>query len=181
MNIPNFISFGRLLAAPVLVWLILDGHLMEAFVLFIAAGISDAVDGFIAKHFNAETAFGKFLDPLADKALLVCVYVSLAQADLLAIWLAIMVVFRDAVIVGGAMLFHTLTYSLTMRPLRISKVNTAAQIVLAAAVLGVSGFGVEAKLFIDVLVYTVATTTLVSGTFYVVTWSRMAALMENGK
>ena len=181
MNIPNLISLGRLLAAPVLVWLILDARLTEAFVLFIAAGVSDAVDGFIAKRFNAETAFGKFLDPLADKALLVCVYVSLAQADLLAIWLAIMVVFRDAVIVGGAILFHTLSHSLTMRPLRISKVNTAAQIVLAATILGVSGFGVEGALFIDVLVYVVAATTLISGTMYVARWSRAAALLENGK
>ena len=181
MNIPNLISFGRLLAAPVMVWLILDARLTEAFALFIAAGASDAIDGFIAKRFNAETAFGKFLDPLADKALLVCVYVSLAQADLLVIWLAIMVVFRDAVIVGGAILFHTLTHTLTMRPVRISKVNTAAQIVLAAAVLGVSGLGVEGGLFIDVMVYAVAATTLLSGAVYVVTWSRMAALMENGK
>ena len=181
MNIPNLISLRRLLAAPVMVWLILDSRLTEAFVLFIAAGVSDAVDGFIAKRFDAETDFGKFLDPLADKALLVCVYVSLAQADLLVIWLAIMVVFRDAVIVGGAILFHTLTHTLTMRPLRISKVNTAAQIVLAAAVLGVSGLGVEGGLFIDVMVYAVAATTLLSGAVYVVTWSRMAALMENGK
>ena len=181
MNIPNLISFGRLLAAPVMVWLILDARLTEAFALFIAAGASDAIDGFIAKRFNAETAFGKFLDPLADKALLVCVYVSLAQADLLVIWLAIMVVFRDAVIVGGAILFHTLTHTLTMRPVRISKVNTAAQIVLAAAVLGVSGLGVEGGLFIDVMVYAVAATTLLSGAVYVVTWSRMAAFMENGK
>jgi cardiolipin synthase len=181
MNIPNLISLGRLLAAPVIVWLILDARLSEAFVLFIVAGVSDAVDGFIAKRFNAETAFGKFLDPLADKALLVCVYVSLAQAGLLVTWLAIMVVFRDAIIVGGAILFHTLTHSLTMRPVRISKVNTAAQIVLAAAVLGVSGFGVEDRLVIDVLVYVVAATTLLSGAVYMVTWSRLAALMENGK
>ncbi len=164
-----------------MVWLILDQHLKEAFVLFLAAGVSDAVDGFIAKRFNSETALGKFLDPLADKALLVCVYVSLGQADLLAVWLVIMVVFRDAVIVGGAILYQTLTQSLTMRPLRISKVNTVAQIILAAAVLGVTGFAVEARGMIDVMVYAVAATTLLSGAYYVVTWSRMAALMENGK
>jgi cardiolipin synthase len=181
VNIPNLISLGRLLAAPVMVWLILDARLTEAFALFIAAGVSDAVDGFIAKRFNAETAFGKFLDPLADKALLVCVYVSLAQVDLLATWLAIMVVFRDAVIVGGAILFHTLTHTLAMRPLPISKVNTAAQIVLASAVLGASGFGIEGAFFIDVLVYAVAATTLASGGVYVVRWSRTAALLENGK
>ncbi|MDP6788530.1 MAG: CDP-alcohol phosphatidyltransferase family protein [Rhodospirillales bacterium] len=181
MNIPNLISLGRLLASPVMVWLILDARLMEAFALFIAAGVSDAIDGFIAKRFNAETPFGKFLDPLADKALLVCVYISLAQADLLVVWLAIMVVFRDAVIVGGAILFHTLSHSLTMRPLRVSKVNTAAQIVLATAVLGSSGFDIEAAFLIDILVYAVAATTLVSGAMYVVTWGRMTSLLENGK
>ena len=181
MNIPNLISLGRLFAAPVSVWLILDGKMTEAFWLFIAAGISDAVDGFIAKRFNAETALGKFLDPLADKALLVCVYISLGEMGHLATWLVIMVVFRDTLIVGGAILYQTLTDSLTMRPLRISKVNTAVQIALAATVLGALGLDLEASRLIQVLIFVVALTTFLSGAVYVVTWSRMASVMEDEK
>ncbi len=183
MSIPNIISFVRLLSVPVVVWLILNGRLSAAFWLFVAAGVSDAVDGFIAKNFNLETEFGKFLDPIADKALLVSVYVTLGHEDYIVTWLVIMVVFRDVLIVGGAILFETLTHSLTMRPLLISKLNTTVQIILAALVLGVLGFGMNSELFviIDLMVYVVALTTLLSGGAYMVTWGRRLTAMEDGK
>lgn len=181
MNIPNLISLGRLLSVPVAVWLILEGKIQGAFWLFIAAGVSDAVDGFIAKRFNAETVLGKFLDPIADKALLVSVFVTLGQVGLLQIWLVILVVFRDAVIVGGALLFETLTHSLTMEPLKISKVNTVAQIVLAAVALGFNGFEVRDPGVVDVLAVVVAVTTVLSGLLYVVKWTGRAADIEDQK
>ena len=182
MNLPNVISLGRLLAVPVAVWLILSDQLLVAFWVFVAAGVSDAVDGFIAKRFDAETEFGRYLDPIADKVLLVSVYLALGNEGYLETWLVIMVVFRDALIVGGALLFQTLTQSLTMQPLMISKVNTVTQIVLAAAVLGVHGYAIAgdgvAEDVVEVLVYAVTVTTLLSGGAYVVTWSRRAAAME---
>ena len=182
MNLPNVISLGRLLAVPVAVWLVLSEQLLVAFWVFVAAGVSDAVDGFIAKHFDAETEFGRYLDPIADKVLLVSVYLALGNEGYLETWLVIMVVFRDALIVGGALLFQTLTQSLSMQPLMISKVNTVAQIVLAAAVLGVHGYAITgdgmAEGVVEVLVYAVTVTTLISGGAYVVTWSRRAAAME---
>ena len=182
VNVPNVISLGRLLAVPVTVWLVLSGQLLAAFWLFVAAGISDAVDGFIAKRFDAETEFGQYLDPIADKVLLVSVYLALGNEGYLETWLVIMVVFRDALIVGGALLFQTLTQSLTMQPLKVSKVNTVAQIVLAAVVLGVHGYAIAGdgvvEGVVEVLVYTVTVTTLLSGGAYVVTWSRRAAAME---
>ena len=182
MNLPNVISLGRLLAVPVAVWLVLSDQLLVAFWVFVAAGISDAVDGFIAKRFDAETEFGRYLDPIADKVLLVSVYLALGNEGYLETWLVIMVVFRDALIVGGALLFQTLTQSLTMQPLMISKVNTVTQIVLAAAVLGVHGYAIAgdgvAEDVVEVLVYAVTVTTLLSGGAYVVTWSRRAAAME---
>ena len=95
MNLPNLISLARLLSVPLMVWVILAGKMEFAFWLFIVAGISDAVDGFIAKHFGATSAIGKYLDPLADKALLVSVYVTLGHAGYLPTWLVILVVFRD--------------------------------------------------------------------------------------
>jgi cardiolipin synthase len=179
VNIPNLISLGRLIAVPVIVWLILKGRMTEAFWLFVAAGVSDAVDGFIAKRFSATTVLGGYLDPLADKVLLVGVYIALGQTGWLDDWLVIMVVFRDILILGGALLFHLTTQSLSMRPIFISKVNTVCQIGLAASILGATGLGFSLGIVRDALIYIVAATTLVSGAVYVVTWSRQAAAMED--
>ncbi len=186
VNLPNLISLCRLLSVPLLVWLILDNQMEWAFWLFIAAGISDAVDGFIAKHLNSESVLGAYLDPLADKALLVSVYIALGNQSFLPNWLVIMVVFRDIMIVGGVLLFYTLTQTLKMEPLLISKANTVAQIVLAGAVLGIaamnlskSGVALLQSYLSWPLVYLVAVTTFASGATYLVQWSRRAAKMED--
>ncbi|MFQ5765352.1 MAG: CDP-alcohol phosphatidyltransferase family protein, partial [Rhodospirillales bacterium] len=147
--------------------------------VFLAAAVSDAVDGIVAKHFDAETVFGAYLDPIADKALLVSVYVVLGYEGHLPNWLVILVVFRDMVIVGGALLFHTITLSLSMRPLMISKVNTFLQLVLATAVLAAAGYHLGQDQAIQYLGYVVAVTTLVSLTVYVVKWSQRAAAIED--
>ncbi|MHA1599075.1 MAG: CDP-alcohol phosphatidyltransferase family protein [Alphaproteobacteria bacterium] len=179
MNIPNLISIGRLLAVPVTGWLIFDGSIQAAFWVFAAAGISDAIDGYIAKRFDQVTELGGYLDPLADKALLVTTYICLGLEGYLAGWLVTLVVFRDALIVGGAILFQTVTQSLSMEPLFISKVNTLAQIVLAAVVLGGVGFAVDTGVFFDMMVGIVTLTTFLSGMLYVVKWTNMAAAMED--
>jgi len=178
MNVPNLITLARLLSVPVVVWLILSGSLMAAFWIFLAAALSDAADGIIAKRFNAETVFGAYLDPVADKALLVSVYVTLGAQEYLESWLVIMVVFRDVVIVGGALLFQTVTSSLTMRPLVISKVNTFMQLLLAAVVLAVDGYRLDDFGAVELLAYAVAVTTMWSGGVYVIKWSQDAAAME---
>jgi len=179
VNLPNIITLLRIAATPVAVWLILEGRLMAAFWVFVAAGLSDAVDGFIAKQFDMETELGKFLDPLADKALLVSVYISLGLGGYLPTWLVIMVVFRDVMIVGGAMLFETMTHSLTMQPLMISKVNTTLQIVLAAGVMANAGYGIEFDGGMDVLVILTAMATVASGLTYAVVWVRRWAQLED--
>ncbi|HEC14383.1 MAG TPA: CDP-alcohol phosphatidyltransferase family protein [Rhodospirillales bacterium] len=178
MNIPNFISLARLALVPLMVWLVLSGELASAFWVFVAAGVSDAVDGFIAKRFDMETELGKYLDPIADKAMLVSVYISLGQQGLIQTWLVILVVFRDVLIIGGALLFQTLTQSLFMQPLMISKVNTLTQIVLAALILGGTGMNVESRPIAEFMVYVVAATTVMSGVAYVITWTRRAVEME---
>ncbi len=177
MNLPNLITFGRLASVPVIVWLILDGQMMAAFWVFFIAALSDAVDGIIAKHMNAETVFGTFLDPIADKALLVGAYLTLGNEGYLQTWLVILVVFRDLVIVGGAVLFQTVTQSLTMQPLMISKVNTFFQLLLAIGVLWVEAYGIDDGLALEVMGYIVAATTLWSGTSYVLTWSQRATVL----
>lgn len=181
MTLPNFISLGRLLAVPLAVWLILTGRFGIAFWVFVAAGASDAVDGFLAKRLNAQTELGKVLDPLADKALLVSVYVTLGQAGHLPTWLVILVVFRDVLIVGGIILTQSLGYTVRMRPLVISKVNTAAQILLAAGILGGLGLELPIDRLIMPMVYFTAVTTAVSGGAYLVTWGRSVTPTEGGK
>ena len=173
MSIPNLISLARLMAVPVMIYLILNGYYFGAFWLFVAAGVSDAVDGYIAKQLGQETILGSFLDPLADKALLVGVYISLGQENLLPSWLVIMVVFRDLVIIGGVVLLHISTNSVKMKPLIVSKINTAAQILLVAIVLANLAFPQLAwSEFVLILVYIVTVTTLASGGAYIVRWGK---------
>ncbi len=108
MNPANLITLGRLLSVPVSVWLILAGQFAAAFWMFVLAGISDAVDGFIAKRFDMRTKIGALLDPVADKTLLVSIYVTLGVAGQLPTWLVILVVSRDLMIVGGFLLVRLL-------------------------------------------------------------------------
>lgn len=180
MNLPNLITLSRIAAVPVAVWLIAEGYLMWAFWVFVAAGVSDALDGFIAKRFNMETELGKYLDPLADKALLVSVFIALGVEGYIANWLVILVVFRDLFIVGGALLFETMTHSLTMQPLMVSKVNTTVQIVFAAAVMANAGYGIELDGGMDALVLATAATTIASGVTYAIVWiSRWTQMEDN--
>lgn len=169
-NIPNLITLARIFAVPLLVWLILDGLFAAAFWVFVAAGVSDALDGYIAKRFGLVTKLGSYLDPVADKALLVSVYVTLGQAGYVGTWLVIIVVFRDVLIIGGALLFHTLGRPVEMKPLFISKFNTLVQILLVAVLLGNLGIGVPDYGMLPVLVLLVGLTTALSGLAYLGQW-----------
>jgi cardiolipin synthase len=166
ISLPNLISLARLFAVPLVVWLIVAGEMATAFWVFVAAGISDAVDGFIAKRFNAVTTFGSYIDPLADKALLMSCYVALGIGGQIANWVVILVVFRDVLIIGGAILALPLGRSVVMRPLFISKLNTTMQIILVALVLAEIGVGIRDASVIMVMQYVVALTTLASGITY---------------
>lgn len=181
MNFPNAISLARLLSAPLIVWLILTGEMKLAFWVFFAASLSDGVDGFIAKKFGYSTVLGSYLDPIADKALLVSVYIALGGGGYIDLWLVILVVFRDLLIVGGALLLWLMTRIQTTKPLMISKINTVAQIALAGVMLGHLGLGVTVEGLADVLVYVVAATTLASGASYLIAWTRRAARVETSE
>ena len=176
-NLPNLITLARLVMTPLAVSMIVSHRFVAAFLIFVVAGISDGVDGFLAKRFKLTSELGAYLDPLADKALLTSVYVTLGYEGHMASWLVILVVFRDVLIIGGAILYQTLTGALRMQPLLISKINTAAQIALAAVVLAQSGLGVDYG--IDaLLVPVVAATTLASGGAYLVVWGWRALHMQ---
>jgi len=179
MNIPNAISLGRIFIVPLSVWLILRGAIAPAFWLFMAAAISDAVDGFIAKRFKCITVLGSYLDPLADKVLLTSVFIALGAEGYLPLWLVILVVFRDLLIIGGAILYQTMTHALIMKPLMISKVNTAAQLMLAVSVLGDTAFQFSLGSALDFGILGVGATTFLSGAVYVWEWGSRASEMEN--
>lgn len=179
--VPNLITLARLLSVPVAVYVILLGYYAAAFWIFLAAGFSDAVDGLIAKRYRATSRVGSFLDPLADKTLLIGVYIALGSLGEISLWLVILIVFRDLLIIGGALLFQTLTHSLKMEPLFVSKVNTVAQIALAGFVLARLGLGASSGWPEAVLTYTVATTTLASGAAYVVKWGLRAVTYEGDR
>ncbi len=179
--VPNLITLARLFSVPLMVWLVLDSRFGPAFWLFVIAALSDAVDGFLARRLGIRSTVGAFLDPLADKALLVGVYVALGYEGHLAEWLVIIVVFRDIIIIGGAILYQTLTQSLKMQPLMVSKINTGAQIALAAFVLAQLGFGFDDLGIAEAGVFGVAATTVVSGFSYVYVWGRRIAGLEHEK
>jgi cardiolipin synthase (CMP-forming) len=175
VSLPNLITLGRLLCVPIAIWLVLIDHPALAFWLFIIAGLSDAVDGFIAKHFDQRSELGALLDPVADKALLVSMYVTLGLAKHLPAWLVILVVFRDALIIGGFLLVAALGHPMRWEPLLVSKLNTALQIALVGVVLASLGFAVAVTALETVLVYAVAATTTISGAGYLVRWTRALA------
>jgi cardiolipin synthase len=138
----------------------------------LAAGISDAIDGFLARRLKARSEIGAYLDPLADKCLLVSSYVTLGYQNHIESWLVILVVFRDVLIIGGAILYQTLTQSLTVQPLLISKLNTVLQIALIGFVLARLGLGIGDGGLTQWLGYAVAASTLASGAAYVAVWGR---------
>jgi len=166
VNLPNIITFGRLCAVPLAVWLVLQHQMALAFGLFALAGLSDAVDGWLARR-RGGSVLGAMLDPVADKALLVSMFVTLAAIQVLPSWIAILVVFRDLVIVGGLMVMWQLSMPVRIKPLMFSKLNTALQLLLVGVVLLLEGFGLRAPWLRTLLIWTVAATTLGSGAAYV--------------
>ena len=140
-NIPNLISVLRLLLVPLTVWLIISEAYGWAFISFVAAGLSDGIDGYLARRFDWRTRLGAYLDPLADKALLVSVFVTLGFLKLIPAWLAIMVVSRDALIIGAVLLSRLMDHPVHVRPLMVSKVNTVVQIAFRGRGSGRRGAG----------------------------------------
>jgi cardiolipin synthase len=172
LSIPNLITLARILSVPIVVWAITSGQMRIAFLLFLAAGISDGVDGFLAKRFHMTSELGAYLDPLADKALIVSIYVSLGIAGALPIFLVILVVSRDIMIVSAFMLSLLVGRPMPIRPLMVSKANTVAQILLATLVLAEKAFAFDATLSSQALMAAVAVLTLLSIAFYLAEWVR---------
>jgi cardiolipin synthase (CMP-forming) len=172
LSIPNLITIARILSVPVMVWAIMTGWMLAAFLLFLAAGVSDAIDGYLAKRFAMTSELGAYLDPLADKALIVSIYVTLGISGDIPRWLVLLVVSRDVMIVAAVLLSWLVGKPLPMKPLLVSKLNTAAQIVFAGLVLASLGLQFEAHWLVTAFMATVTVLTLASIAVYVREWVR---------
>jgi cardiolipin synthase (CMP-forming) len=175
MTIPNLITIGRLIIVPLVIVMIMQGRWPAAFILFVVAGISDGVDGFIARRFDMRSEFGAYIDPIADKALLVSIYVTLAVVGVLPGWLAIVVVSRDLMIVAAILLSWVMNRPVKIRPILVSKLNTAAQLGFAALVLSTKAFGIDISGFEEFAMVIVAALTIASAGAYLAGWLRHMA------
>ena len=169
-QLPNLLTLLRIAACPVLVLLLHDRSYDVAIALFLAAGITDGLDGYIAKRYNCVSNLGVILDPIADKLLIASAYIMLAVLGGIPFWLLIVVMFRDLVIVVGYLVLMVMGNDIPMKPTYTSKLNTFLQISLVIAVLiGMADWlhlpWVEHALVVGVLV-----TTVTSGCQYVWAW-----------
>jgi cardiolipin synthase (CMP-forming) len=181
LNIPNIVTVSRVLMVPVIFWLMVSNRLQSAFYLFVLAGASDAVDGYLAKRFSWQTELGAYLDPLADKLLIATVFTTLGWLGELPSWLVIAVVARDLLIIIAILLSWLLGHPVRIKPFWVSKANTAAQIVLAATALADTGFTLYLGALRFLLVWLTLTLTLVSLGAYMRAWLRHMAGYESDR
>ena len=177
-SIPNLITLGRILLVPIVVWAIAANQMEIAFAVFVVAGVSDAVDGFLAKRFNLRSELGALLDPLADKALLVSIFVTLGVWGALPRWIVILVVSRDIMIVGAVIVSWLFDKPVAMKPSMVSKLNTVSQVGFVALVLAALGFNFDPAPYDLALMVLVTTFTLVSVALYLVEWVQHMSTIE---
>lgn len=164
---------GRFLLVPLIIWSLLTDRMALAFWTFFAAGVSDFLDGLLARLLKSRTAIGAYLDPLADKTLMVAVYITLSVKGIIPLWLVILVVSRDVLIVSGTLLILLFDKEFEVVPHFISKINTATQIFLVIFLLGVGALGMGYEfLLVELLFILAGFTTVWSGGVYVLFWVR---------
>jgi len=180
-DLPNLISILRiLLVAPVAIMLMEKNYLM-ALILFLVAGISDGIDGYLARRLDCRTRLGAFLDPFADKLLMLVCYLSLGWLGELPIWLVGAVIGRDILIVAGAAFYHYLVENMEVRPSLLSKLNTVLQILLVVVVLMALAGAPLPEVFVQFMIWAVLASTVLSGLGYLLEWLRLTsvALRDN--
>lgn len=171
VNIPNLISFARICLVPFIVWYLLIDEFVTGFILFSIAGISDFIDGWLARFQNIQTVFGAYLDPIADKLLMTSIYLVLTLMGYIPWWLTVLVIIRDFLIVTMLAIARMKHKQIHMAPLLISKFNTLVQIVVVMAVLANLAFGFGADMAINYLFWLAAATTVISSFAYLKLWA----------
>jgi len=173
-HLPNLITGLRILLVAPFLWALLEERYSTALLLFIIAGVSDALDGFLAKYFGWTSELGGLLDPIADKLLLMGAILALGWLNELPGWLVALVILRDLLIVGGAVSYHLLIERFEAAPLMISKLNTLVQLILVCAVIVHYGMIPLPNILLTGLIVLTALTTVWSGAAYIWQWSRRA-------
>lgn len=180
-TIPNLICLLRIALAVPIVWLLADGLYQATLVLFAIAALSDALDGYLAKTFDWATEVGKVLDPVADKLLLISVFITLTWLGLVPMWLAAVAVARDLLIGIGAWIYRQLFGPLEGHPTLVSKLNTLLQILFVIAVVGRAAYPGTPEWPVIGLGGLVFVTTVVSGLDYVATYVRKAIAVSRAR
>lgn len=177
--IPNWICVVRICLVAPIIWLLVQQRYEFALILIMVAGLSDGLDGFLARHFNWTSRIGGLLDPLADKLLFVSVFAALTWNGLIPIWLFIVVIGRDLVIVSGALAYEYLIGPVEPNPTKVGKLNTVLALIYLFFVMTRQIFGWPPPASITIAGTGVFVVSLVSGLHYVLTWSRFA--LQAGK
>lgn len=173
--IPNAISLLRIaLVVPVLL-LIVNGHFGIALLLFLVAGFSDGLDGYLAHRLKSQTRLGALLDPVADKLLVAGLFLTLTYIGLIPVWLTGIVILRDLVIMGGAILYHYLVRPVEGEPSNVSKLNTTLQLLFLMFVLSRAAFEWPDQISLTVVGAAMYVTVVISGVDYVLRWSSRAS------
>lgn len=175
MTIPNALTLLRFCLIPLVVVLIQEREFQYAFIVFVIAGLTDAVDGFIARRFNQQSELGAYLDPLADKLLVAASFIALFAVQALPYWLVVLVIFRDIMIVVAVVIAWLLNNPIPIEPLLVSKCNTAAQIGAVAFTLAAGSFLVAPAGAHSLAHLVVALLTVISVGAYFVKWFRHMA------
>ncbi len=170
MNIPNTITLIRVVLIPFFINLMIYGYYREALIVFLVAGVTDALDGMIARLTKTKSELGAFLDPMADKLLVVSSFVTMALLDKLPIWLVIIVVSRDVILALGSMVIYFMGRDITVRPSLVGKATTFFQLVVVGVSLIVLNYGAEPAMMpmVQGIFWVTAALTIASGVQYVV-------------
>lgn len=172
LNIPNTLTILRVLLIPVFVISLMDGHFALSFVIFVVAGITDAIDGVIARITNQRTTLGAYLDPTADKLLLTCAFLALAILKAIPSWLAVIVITRDVIISLGFMILFLMDRKPEIKPTALSKLNTVVQVLTIAIVL-FSKIEPSFSTVVPGMIWATASTTILTGLHYIYLGTRM--------
>lgn len=174
-QLPNLLTMLRIVMVPVVIVLLNQHEYPLALFFFTLAGLTDGLDGWIAKRYQLESAMGAMLDPIADKLLLISTYTMLAVLDDIPFWLLVLVLFRDFLIVGGYWLLVAIDKKAQIRPIWVSKLNTFFQILLVFLVLVDRSHWLVLEQAISATILVVVVTTIYSGFCYVLAGIRRAA------
>ena len=182
MNFANIITVVRLLFTPIIIWLIFSSYYYLGLIFFVLSGLSDALDGFIAKQFNQKTILGSYLDPVADKTLIVSSILALGYMGAIPSWLIILIVSRDLAILGAVIISWLVERSLKIEPIISSKINTFLQIFYIGLIL-LSLSSKEEIIYLDIFILPtfsilIALSTLTSWFSYLILWLRSMGIIN---